>query len=75
MMIAALAVAGLLILWLGIGIGSISADTQIQTDNCDTYRCDTYRVEIYDDGSVVIHTWQRYLTNQGDDLVIKAEQE
>ena len=70
MMIAALAVAGLLILWLGIGIGSISADTQYQTDDCDTYR-----VEIYDDGSVVIHTWQRYLTNHGDDLVIKAEQE
>ena len=68
MMIAALAAAGLLILWLGIGIGSISADTQIQTDNCDTYR-----VEIYDDGSVVIHTWQRYLTNHGEDLVIKAE--
>lgn len=68
MMIAALAVAGLLILWLGIGIGSISADTQIQTDDCDTYR-----VEIYDDGSVVIHTWQRYLTNHGDELVIKAE--
>ena len=72
-MIAALAAAGLLILWLGIGIGSISADTQIQTDNCDIYRCDTYRVEIYDDGSVVIHTWQRYLTNHGEDLVIKAE--
>ena len=68
MMIAALAAAGLLILWLGIGIVSISADTQYQTDDCGTYR-----VEIYDDGSVVIHTWQRYLTNHGEDLVIKAE--
>lgn len=68
MMIAALAVAGLLIMWLGIGLGSISADPQRRTDNCDTYR-----VEVYEDGSVVIYTWQRYLTNQGEDLIIKAE--
>lgn len=48
--------------------GEFIKPTILKVDNCDTYRA-----EVYEDGSVVIYTWQRYLTNQGEDLIIKAE--
>lgn len=64
-------VCALLILtafWLGIGFGADTKATGYDESEDGTYWC-----EVYDDGTVVIHTMQKYVTNAGEDLVVKGE--
>ena len=66
------AVIALLLVWIGIGLGAASADDR-PTGYADG---DTYWVEIYEDtGDVVIHSRQEFVTDVGDDILVKGEAE
>lgn len=66
------AVIALLLVWIGIGLGAASADDR-PTGYADG---DTYWVEIYENtGDVVIHTRQEFVTDVGDDILVKGEAE
>ena len=63
------AVIAVTMLWIGIGIGAAS-DDDAPAEYADG---DTYWVEIYED--VVIHTRQEFVTDVGDDILVKGEAE
>ena len=71
-MVIASAVVAVTMLWIGIGIGAAS-DDDAPAEYADG---DTYWVEIYEDtGNVVIHTRQEFVTDVGDDILVKGEAE
>lgn len=66
-LIIAAAVAALMILWIGIGIGAASAVPA----ECSSA---AGRVECWEGGGVVIYTDQAHITNWGDYIVVKREE-
>ena len=66
------AVVAVTVFWIGIGIGAASS-SDAPAEYADG---DTYRVEVYEDtGDVVIHTRQEFVTDVGDDILVKGEAE
>lgn len=66
------AVVAVTVFWIGIGIGAASS-SDAPAEYADG---DTYWVEVYEDtGDVVIHTRQEFVTDVGDDILVKGEAE
>ena len=64
------AVVAVTVFWIGIGIGAASS-SDAPAEYADG---DTYWVEVYEDtGDVVIHTRQEFVTDVGDDILVKGE--
>ena len=71
-MVIASAVVAVTVFWIGIGIGAASS-SDAPAEYADG---DTYWVEVYEDtGDVVIHTRQEFVTDVGDDILVKGEAE
>ncbi|MEI3516005.1 MAG: hypothetical protein V8R50_01325 [Clostridia bacterium] len=72
MMVILSAVVAVTVFWIGIGIGAASS-SDAPAEYADG---DTYWVEVYEDtGDVVIHTRQEFVTDVGDDILVKGEAE
>ena len=66
------AVVAVTVFWIGIGIGAASS-SDAPAEYADG---DTYWVEVSEDpGDVVIHTRQEFVTDVGDDILVKGEAE
>lgn len=66
------AVVAVTVFWIGIGIGAASS-SDAPAEYADG---DTYWVEVDEDtGDVVIHTRQEFVTDVGDDILVKGEAE
>lgn len=71
-MVIASAVVAVTMLWIGIGIGAASSsDAPAEYTDGDTYWVEVYK----DTGDVVIHTRQEFVTDVGDDILVKGEAE
>lgn len=69
--ITAIVVITTTIIWLMIGFMTVKQKSQ---PNPPEYADGaTYWCEIYEDGSMTIHTNQRWVTNSDEDLIIKGE--
>lgn len=77
LIILLLAICLITSMWLGVALGAIpyrtgeSTKTSYATEYIDLDG-ETYKCDIYDNGSITIYTKLQYVTNEGDNLIVKG---